>query len=334
MPSVHEARYEFIDAAAESYRPFHDLLLECLGEYGFEDFHDFVVTEDEARANALVRTWCHPAVQVEAAPLDGMLDPIPLPAAKRNLLVWCLHRTLTSYSTFSSAFGAQNGVRAPRQSDALAAFRLAARQDMRRFIPDDFTWIAQKQMIRNCLEGSNRSRQGRQMEERAREALRELIGEGWNFRVNDRELQIRDEEGVKHRVDIVLENASRVLVLHMKSSQLLRHGYSGIYGRETAATTAAVRAVLGRDRAVESMTIFAGQGWNGDRLPEISNPFQIPSLVGLEKDRQRAALLAFFRGCPLIGDFRSDSAACRRVAAPAVTPASPVPAQVALPFGA
>lgn len=327
LPSVHEPRYVMIDAAAGSYRPLDEIFQLCLSNYGFSDFHNWLVSEDYGRAHAALKTFWYPGVWPAAGPLDGLLDPVEMAVGKRNFLTWSMHRTLGSFGAFSASLRADRG--AMDKVDIFSAFRSAVREDARDLSPEEFGWVARKQMFRNCLEGSNRSKQGRALEDRAREALRDLRAAGFDLEVADKESEIADALGIKHRVDLLITNSHHVLLVHMKSSQLILHGYTGIFGRETAATTRSVRAVLGQERQVSSMTLFAGQGWNGSRLPEVENPVQMPDLVGIDAEAQKDALREVFANSPLLDPFRPTGAVrcavpprgSAAVAAPAARPA-------------
>jgi len=327
LPSVHEPRYLMIDAAAGSYRPLDEIFQACLSTYDFSDVHDWVISEDHGRAHAVLKTFWHPGVWPAAEPLDGLLDPVEVAVGKRNFLTWSMHRTLGSLAAFSSSLRAARG--AMDKADLFSAFRRVVRQDARDLAPEEFSWIARKQMFRNCLEGSNRSKQGRALEARAREALRELSASGFDLEVADKESEIADALGIKHRIDLLITNAHHVLLVHMKSSQLILHGYTGIYGRETTSTTKSVREALGQGRQVSSMTLFAGRGWNGSRLPEIENPVQLPELVGIDAEAQRDVLREVFADSSLLDPFRPKTDARRAVqlhgsvgaVAPALRPA-------------
>lgn len=331
LPLVHEPRYVLIDTAADSYKPLNDIFQLCLSTYGFTDFYSWLTSEDHGRAHAVLKTFWYQGVWPEAEPLDGLLDPVGMEDGKRNFLTWSMHRTLGSVSSFSSSLRADQG--AKDKAGLFSAFRRAVRKDERNLSPDEYGWVARKQMFRSCLEGSNRSKQGRALEARAREALRELRDIGFDLEVADKEYEIEDVFGIKHRVDLMITNSRHVLLVHMKSSQLILHGYTGIYGRETTSTTQSVRAILDREREVSSMTLFAGRGWNGNRLPEVENPVQLPDLVGLDAEAQRDVLRDIFAKSPLLDPFRpAGGISCGSLPCISATKVTPAPGPVQQSF--
>jgi hypothetical protein len=302
-PSIQELRYDLIDAATDTFLPLYENFEDCLNHYKIRSFYEFYMSSNGGRSEAALHSFLHPTVWPDAVPLDGILDPFSPDMAKRNLIVWGLGRTIGSYTTFNSRLSKAYPRGGLKLAHRLSLFRAAAQRDPRRFRPEDFTWAAQKPFIRGCLEGSNRSKQGRALEERAREALRELLKMGWRMTVHDKEIEVVGLDNLKHRVDILLENDEHVLIIHMKSSQLLAHGYSAIFVRETTATTSAVLAALAEKRKVVSMTIFCGEGWNGERIPGISNPIMSPGIVGMAKEDQTNWFQHQFSSHPLLQPF-------------------------------
>ena len=69
------------------------------------------------------------------------------------------------------------------------------------------------------------------------------------------------------------------------------------------------------------MTIFAGHGWNGDRIPDLSNPVMAPDIINISRDHQRVWFKEFFASSPLLEPFRPGAAKGKRLISP---PPSPV----------
>lgn len=303
LPSVRENRFWLIDEAAESYRCLYEMFLECLSVYGFADFQAWINAEDDAPATAALNAFLSPAVCPEMLPLDGILEPVKLQKAKQNLIVWCLHRNLGGFDAFCEDLRSQNWPRAFSDLEKLAFFRISVREDARNISEDEWLWPAQKQNIWSCIEGSNRSRQGRELEKRAREALQRVQERGGMFRFNAKEQEFKDSSDVRHRVDLVIENDTHILLIHMKSSQKRNSGYSMLYSRDTLMTSQEVRKLVGPNRRLDVITIFAGVAWDEKKIMTGCNPVIFSNLVDMAKEEQVDEFEKYFLTEPLMAPF-------------------------------